>query len=84
MKRVRKPSAHVKELSSGEGLTSARPSDPKVPKGIILPSKSTAPVLEGEGMADWMMVVDWIDEYTMAAEISEVEALKPRSLSEAK
>jgi len=71
-------------LLSGEGLTSARPSDPKIPKGIILPQKPTTPVLEGEGTADWMMAVDWIDEYPMAAEISEVEALEPRSLSEAK
>jgi len=63
---------------------SARPSDPKIPKGIVLPSKSTTSVFEGEGTADRMMAVDWIDEYAMAAEISEVEALEPRSLSEAK
>ena len=38
-------------------------------------------VLEGEGMSDWMMVGE---EYALAAEISETEALEPRNLAEAK
>jgi hypothetical protein len=40
-------------------------------------------VLEGEGLADWMMLADF-EEYAMVAKISEVEALEPRSLAEAK
>jgi len=39
-------------------------------------------VLEGEGQADWMMVADFVEEYAMAAEISEAEALEPQSLAE--
>jgi len=62
-KQVRQPSTKVCGLISGEGLTSARPSDPKTPKGVVLPPKSTTPMLEGEGTADW------IDEYTMVAEV---------------
>ena len=40
--------------------------------------------LEGEGTADWMMVADFAEEYTMAAEISDAEVLEPRSLAEVK
>jgi hypothetical protein len=41
-------------------------------------------VLEGEGLADWMMMADFADEYVMVAEISNFEAIEPRSLTEAK
>jgi hypothetical protein len=41
-------------------------------------------MLEGEGMADWIMAADFMEEYAMAAEIGEAEALEPRSLAEAK
>ena len=39
---------------------------------------------EGEGTADWMMVADFLDEYIMVAEMSDLEALELRSLNEAK
>jgi hypothetical protein len=45
-------------------------------------------MLEGEGQSDWMMWADFtmnlVEEYTMAAEIREAEALEPQTLAEAK
>jgi len=41
-------------------------------------------VLEGEGTADWMMAADCVEEYALAAVISESEVLEPRSIEEAK
>ena len=41
-------------------------------------------MLEGEGQADWMMTADFVEEYALVAEISEAEALEPRTLAEAK
>jgi hypothetical protein len=35
-------------------------------------------------MVDWMMAADFTEEYAMAAEISEAEALEPRTLAEGK
>ena len=35
-------------------------------------------------MSDWIMNINVIDEYSLAAEISDIEALEPRSLAEAK
>lgn len=84
-KRVRKPSALVKDLLSGAGSTSNRASDPVVPTGIRVPEQIAEPAeFEGEGQADQMMAVDWADEYAMAAEMSDAEALEPRSLAEAR
>ncbi|KIJ38701.1 hypothetical protein M422DRAFT_143340, partial [Sphaerobolus stellatus SS14] len=90
-KRIRKPSKKVQDILDGKGRTSAKPADPKLPPGVQPPSveleelkRQETQVFEGEGMSDWMMAGDWIEEYAMAAEISEVEALEPRSLGEAK
>lgn len=86
-KCIRKPSQCIQDLIEGHGTTSARPSDPTVSAGIQLPpvvEEAPNQVLEGEGLADWMMLADFEEEYAMAAEISEVEALEPRSLAEAK
>jgi len=45
-------------------------------------------VLEREGQSDWMMwadlVTSLVEEYTMAAEIGEAEALEPRTLAKVK
>ena len=45
-------------------------------------------MLEGEGQSDWMMwtdfVINLVEEDAMAAKIGEAEALKPRTLAEAK
>jgi hypothetical protein len=85
-KHVRKPSQHIHNIIKGHGTTSARPSDPAITMGIQLPPVVEAapnPVLEGEGLADQMMFADF-EEYAMVAEMSEVEALEPRSLAETK
>ena len=77
----------VWDLLKGRGTTSASPSDPAVATGIQLPplvEDDPKDILEGEGMSDWIMNIDVIDEYSLAAEISDIEALEPRSLAEAK
>ncbi|GLB45851.1 putative reverse transcriptase (RNA-dependent DNA polymerase) [Lyophyllum shimeji] len=79
-KRVQKPSERVKDLLEGRGVTLARPSDPNITRVVEEPTR----VLEGEGEADWMMAADFAEEYAMAAEIGDAEALEPRSLAEAK
>ncbi|KIJ54269.1 hypothetical protein M422DRAFT_89719, partial [Sphaerobolus stellatus SS14] len=86
-----KPSQKVQDILDGKGHTSAKPADLKLPPGVQPPSveleelkRQKTQVLEGEGMSDWMMVGDWIEEYAMAAEISEVEVLELCSLGEAK
>jgi hypothetical protein len=84
-KRVRKPSQCICDIIEGHGTTSTHPSDPAITMGIQLPpivETAPNPVLEGEGLADWMMLADF-EEYVMVAEISEVKALEPRSLADA-
>ncbi len=78
-KRIRKPSQHIQDILNGTGTNSAKPADPVIAMGVQLPS-----VLEGEGTAEWMMAADFIEEYALATEMSEAEALEPKSLSEAK
>jgi len=41
-------------------------------------------VFKGVGQSDWMMLAESEEEYALVAEISEMEALEPRSLAEAK
>jgi hypothetical protein len=85
-KCVRKPSQCICDIIEGHGTASTHPSDPAITTGIQLPPIVEAapnPVLEGEGLADWMMLADF-EEYVIVAEISEVKALEPRSLAEAK
>ncbi|KIJ45343.1 hypothetical protein M422DRAFT_121161, partial [Sphaerobolus stellatus SS14] len=83
-RRTRIPSRRVRDLLEGQGRTSARPSDPRVPVGVPLPQSNETDVFEGEGTSIEMMVVDWVEEYGLALEISDAEALEPRSLTEAK
>jgi hypothetical protein len=52
------------------------PAPTKAPEGV-------PEVFEGEGSAEWMMYMDAV-EYTLAAEISDTEAIELRSLAEAK
>jgi Reverse transcriptase (RNA-dependent DNA polymerase) len=86
-KHVRKLSQCIQDLIEGHGTTSACPSNPTVSTGIQLPpivEEDPNLVLEGEGLADWMMVADFEEEHMMAAEISDVEALELRFLVKAK
>jgi Reverse transcriptase (RNA-dependent DNA polymerase) len=84
-KRMRKPSQHIRDILDGHGTSSHRKSDPVITPGIQLPAaKNQDIVLEGEGSAEWMMIAEEMDEYALVAETSEVEAIEPRSLAEAR
>jgi len=83
--------ATIFDLLEGHGHTSNCPSDPVVTSGIQAPTviaEEPSHVLEGEGQSDWMMwtnfVMNLVEEYAMAAEIGEAEALEPRTLAEVK
>ena len=69
----------------GRALSSNRPSEPQIPVGVQLPNnRGNEVVFEGEGTSDWLMMTDFADEYAMAANSREMEALEPCSLAEAK
>jgi Reverse transcriptase (RNA-dependent DNA polymerase) len=84
-KHIRKPTQHVKDILEGIAESS------KLPPGVQLPTQpqdnedipveKPSTVLKGEGPSDWMMVGE---EYAMVADISNVEALEPWNLAEAK
>ena len=90
-KRVRKPTQRVKDLLEGRGVTSDLPKGPKVAPGVQLPTEEPsileamlAKLAPGYQEEDLPMAADFLEEYAMAAEISEAEALEPRTLAEAK
>jgi hypothetical protein len=83
-RHVRKPSQRIQDILTGCGVTSTCPSNPQLASGVQLPNVNENAELEGEGTADWMMAANFAEEYAMAAEISDAEALEPRSLAEAK
>ncbi|CAA7259930.1 unnamed protein product [Cyclocybe aegerita] len=88
-KRTRKPTQHLRDILEGHAVLSNRPGAPKVTPGVQLPSEILYALyskagFEGENEDGWVMVADFIDEYAMAAEISEKEALEPHSLAEAR
>jgi hypothetical protein len=87
--RVRRPSAYVRDLQSGAGVTSNRPSDPGVPRGLRAPAVPKTVEEDAAEMAarasvseDWEMVE--ILEHGLVAATSDSEALDPSSLGEAK
>ena len=81
-KRIRKPTAKLKEIIEGRAVTSNLPNAPKFTPGIQLPSIPDVPtdVLEVDEPADWMMLM----EGALMAQTSEMEALEPPSLAAAK
>jgi len=89
-KRIRKPSQQVADLLDGHGRTSNCPSDPVITRDIQAPTvvEELTHVLEGEGQLNWMMWADFamnlVEEYAIAAEIGDAEALEPQTLAEAK
>jgi len=98
-RQARKLTQCVRDLLEGRAIASNLPKGQKVAKGVQLPTtKAPEPVVEapdaegepqnqvlkGEGTADWMMAADCVEEYALAAVISESEALEPRSVEEAK
>jgi hypothetical protein len=80
-KRVRTPSRYVRQMLDRTGSTSARPSDPLLPKGIQQPSLlDEANANDPELNVDWMMVLEdglVMEEYALEAEVSLMEALEP-------
>ena len=84
-KCIRKPRQKVRDLLEGRATTSTRSGDPLVARGVQLPTpNANDEVFEGVGQSDWMMLAESEEEYALVAEISEMEALEPRSLAEAK
>lgn len=85
---VRAPSTRIQQILDGHGVASHWHRDGPIARGVQLPpAPELAPEpkeLEGEGEGDWMMFFDHeLDEYAMAAEMGDSEALEPRSLAEA-
>jgi hypothetical protein len=85
--RTRKPSAYIRDLQSGAGTTSNRPSDPRVPRGMQMPEGTPSTVEEelaasAELNDDWEMVA--VLEHGLVAATSNAEALDPSTLTEAK
>ncbi|CAA7268571.1 unnamed protein product [Cyclocybe aegerita] len=88
-KRTQKPTQRLRDILEGRAVLSNRPGAQKVTPGVQLPSEILYALyseagFEGENEDGWVMVADFIDEYAMAAEISEKEALEPRSLAKAR
>jgi hypothetical protein len=79
LKRNCKPSQRVAKILKGNAVSSNRPSDPKLTTRIQFQLQLTE-TYKGEGSADWIMANE--EEYALAGEISEVEAIEPRSLAE--
>jgi len=86
---IRKPTQKVQDLLVGHAVASDQPKGQKAAMcGVQLPPdelpKPQEQVLEGEGILEWSMAADFMDEYALVAEISETEVLEPRNLAEAK
>ena len=81
-KCIQKPSQRVLnilETNSTLPLWHSNPHQHATPR-----NNNTTIVLEGEGQSNWMMNVDFHDEYILAAEMSDAEVLEPCTLAEAK
>ena len=81
-KRIRKPTAKIREIIEGRAVASNLPSAPKFTIGTQLPSIPDVPgdVLEMDESVDWMMLL----EESLMAQTSEMEALEPPSLAVAR
>ncbi|KAF8800889.1 hypothetical protein BYT27DRAFT_7104503, partial [Phlegmacium glaucopus] len=72
-KRIRKPTQKVADLLGGKGTWSGSGKRTVLAPGIQQPTD------------DWAAnIADCIDEYALAAEVKDTEALEPRNLAEAK
>jgi len=87
--QMRKPSRTLRELMEGVGVSSAHRSDPSIATGLQLPGgfdkevKETGGVWAVESAFAALEESEWL-EHILAAETTEVEALEPRTLAEAK
>jgi hypothetical protein len=77
--RIRKPTQRVQDLLTGNATWTNRTKAQKVVPGVQLPTPT--PPIEADAI-DW--ATNAIDEYALAAETTNSEALEPQSLSEAK
>ncbi|KAF8799459.1 hypothetical protein BYT27DRAFT_7008136, partial [Phlegmacium glaucopus] len=84
-KPAQKPMQQVRDILSGKAVASNLPKGPKITPDIQLPApeESTSTAFEGEE-DDWMSAINLSEEYSLVAEMSEVEALEPQTLKEVK
>ena len=75
-RRIPKKSEYVKSIERGEGTADNRPSKPDLPAGIQIPPSTRE--IEGE------LPVPEAVESTMAAAVSDTEALEPKTIGKAK
>ena len=83
-KRVPSSGNNILSNSGGGGRTSMRPSQSSIPVRTPSTKSSRADTFEGQGTSDQLMSVNCAEEYALASEISDAEALEPRSLTEEK
>jgi hypothetical protein len=91
-KRIRKPSQRILDIIEGHAVSTNRPADPTIAKGIQLPPITENQLIEPtdfkcEGQADWIMVLEdaeFLEEYVLVAEVREMEGMEPQSLAEVK
>jgi hypothetical protein len=91
-RRIHKPSQCILDIIEGRAVSTNRPADSTIAKGIQLPSitenQPNKPTeFECEGQADWIMVLEnaeFLEEYMLVAEVSEMEGMELQSLAEAK
>ena len=91
---LRKPSRIVQELQAGVGVTSSRPSDPTIPKGVPIPGSFSEEDENEANMAAgaWSVKTglptlreNWPGfEVALVTKTADSEALEPRNLAEAK
>ena len=81
-KRIRKPTAKIREIMEGCAVASNLPSTPKFTAGTQLPSAPDVPgdVMDVDDPSDWMMLM----EDVLMSQMSEIEGLEPQSLAAAK
>ena len=91
-KRSRKATEHVHDLISGQAVSDYRPKlGRKIAVGVQLPTinppqpDESAPVIYDENNGGkFGLAADFVDEYSMVAEMRESEALEPRDLKKAR
>jgi hypothetical protein len=91
-KQICKPSQRILDIVEGCAVSTNRPADPTIAKGIQLPpiteNQPNEPTkFKCERQADWIMVLEdteFLEEYVLVAEVSEMKGMEPQSLAEVK
>jgi len=71
---IRKSSEHIQQLLCGKGTASNQLSDPIIPKRVQISQPFI--ISEKEKAAEQIMSIDYLNEYILATEISNVEAFE--------